>query len=346
VRISAKLKLHTAEAGGIPYLRLISCFSAGLLLLTFVSLTQASNILSTNRPLIRVHSETIARNDKLTLGDIAEISNTDESTSARLQNINLGYSPDVGLIRQIQRDKIVLAVAAAGFSEDSVEIKSQVQVTVRRESQLIDASLIREAVERATLAQFHARGVKARLMRLDLPPRVEVRTGSAELRASIGNLKNLFSPFGVSVDILIDGRSARRLNVLAQIEATTSVVVAASDLAARTRLRAQDFTIETVKLDRDFSTYVFDPIRLRGVTLTRALSKGQPVTTDAVAPDIVVKPGDVVRIIADSAKLSIALTGEARASGHVGDRIQVKNLQSGTLVQAIVVDEGIVSVRF
>ena len=313
-----------------------------LFLLLFLSLGLSVSA----RPLIIIHSETIARNDKLTLGDIAEVTNADQSTASLLKNINLGYSPEVGMVRQISRDKISVAVAAAGFADNSVEIKAQPVVTVRRESQLVNLQSVRDTVEKATLAGLHARSVTAQFIKLELPAKVEVRTGAVEVRASAANIRNVFAPFSVSVDIWVDGRIAKRFNVTAQIEAWASVVVAKSDLAEKTRVRTADYELKTIRLEKDLNSYVFDPTKLRGATLTRTVSRDQPITTDSIAADIVVKPGDVVRIVGESDRFSIALTGEARAAGHVGDRIQVKNLQSGTMVQAIIVDEGIVSVRF
>jgi flagella basal body P-ring formation protein FlgA len=298
------------------------------------------------RPTIIVHNETIAKNDKLTLGDIAEITNTDAPTATLLKNINLGYSPEVGMIRQIAREKISVAVAAAGFADDSVELRSQPFVNVRRVSQTVDLQTIREAVEKATLATLRAHEIHAEFVKLDLPLKVEVRTGEVEVRASANNVRNVFAPFSVSVEIWIDGRITRRFNVPTQIEATAKVAVASADLAEKSRVRTPDYELKTVRLDKDINTYIFDPAQLRGVTLTRAVANGQPITTDCFVPDIVVKPGDVVRIIGESNRFSISLTGEARASGHVGDRIQVKNLQSGTILQAVIIDEGKVSVRF
>jgi flagella basal body P-ring formation protein FlgA len=313
----------------------------------FVVIACASlNFAAGARPIVLVHSETIARGDKLTLGDIAAISNADQASAAVLKNINLGYSPEVGMVRQIYRDKIAIALAAAGFSEGAVELRSQPFVTIRRESQTVDLNLVREVVENTTLAGLRARGANVEFTKLELPAKVEVRTGAVEIRALAGNVKNVFAPFSVTVEVWVDGRSARRFNVMAQIEATAAVVVAAADLAERARVRTPDYKLETVRLDHDLNTYIFDPQQLRGVTLNRAVSKGQPITTNSFAPDIVVKVGDAVRIIGESGQLKISLTGEARASGHVGDRIQVKNMQSGTILQAVIVDEGIVSVRF
>ena len=298
------------------------------------------------RTVVVVRSETIAHNDKLFLGDIADISSGDLAVVESLHRISLGYSPEVGIVRQITRDKISLAIAAAGFSDSAVEIKSQPIIVVRRQSQTVDLNEVRKVVEQVVLTPLNARQISAQLIKLDLPSRIEVRTGSIGIKGSIGSLKNVFNPFPVSIEVLVDGRIARRLNVTAQVEASAAVVVANSDLSEKNRIRSADVRIETVRLDRDLSTYIFELSKLRGVVLTRTIANGQAITTDGLVPDLVVKPGDVVKIVADSGRFNISLIGEARASGHVGDRIQVKNLQSGTMLQAIVVDEGIVKVRF
>jgi flagella basal body P-ring formation protein FlgA len=297
-------------------------------------------------PLVRVGAENVARHDRLVLGDLAQIANADSETADRLRAIPLGYAPEVGALRELSKEKIALAITAAGFATGTVTLDAPLVVLIRRESQLVNPDLVHAAVERAALAGLQAKGATARIVRLDLPSRIEVRTGAIEVRASIGGAKNLFAPFMVSLEFWIDGRIARRTSTTAQVEAYAPVLVAAHDLAAKTRLRAGDFVIETMRLERDVNIYVSEPTPLRGVMLTSAISRGQPITRDSFIPDIVVKPGDPVQISGQSGSLKISVAGEARAAGHIGDRIQVKNLQSGLLFQAIIVDEGIVSVRF
>ena len=297
-------------------------------------------------PVVRVRAECVARKDRLLLGDLAEIFSADPEAAEHLRAIALGYAPDVGALRELSKEKIALAIAAAGFPAGTVELEAPPIAVIRREAQVIDLSLVREAVERATLSELQSKGATARLVKLDLPSRIEAQTGAVEVRAALGGARNLFTPFTVSIELWIDGRIARRLSTTAQVEAYAPVLVASHDLAEKTRLRSADFVVEVKRLDRDAHAYVNDPIQLRGVLLTRGLARGEAITTNAFVPDIVVKAGDPVRIVGESGALKILVAGEARANGHVGDRIQVKNLQSGMLFQAVIVDEGLVSVRF
>jgi flagella basal body P-ring formation protein FlgA len=124
------------------------------------------------------------------------------------------------------------------------------------------------------------------------------------------------------------------------------VIVAARDLAPDSRVRREDVAIEVRRLERAASFYVRDFAGVRARSVRRAVARGEAITTEALVAEIIIKPGDPVRISGESGAVQILVAGEARASGRVGDRIQVKNLQSGALLQAVVVDEGLVRVRF
>jgi flagella basal body P-ring formation protein FlgA len=184
------------------------------------------------------------------------------------------------------------------------------------------------------------------LLRLDLPTLIEAPAGKIEIRATTSNVREMFSPFTVFVELRQEGRVVKRFNATAQVEAFAPVFVAAREIAANTRLRSEHFKSEVKRLERSLNNYITDPERLRGMVVRRDLRRGEAIMTDAISADIIVHPGDQVRIVGQSGPLQIIVTGEARAAGRIGDRIQVKNLQSGTLLQAIVVDEGIVRVRF
>jgi flagella basal body P-ring formation protein FlgA len=280
------------------------------------------------------------------LGDIAEIHSTDAAMVERLRSISLGYAPNVGTVRELPKERIAMALAAAGFSVETVKLQAPAIAIIRRAGQRVAPALLREAVERVALADFQALGAKAELVRLDLPQALEVPSGRVEARASLGGVKDYFAPFPVSIELLVDGRVARRLSLTAQVEAQAPALVAAHNLAEHTRLRDGDVRVEMRKLERSASLYVRDPERLRGAALTRAVMSGEPITTDAIYAEIIIKPGDAVSIVGESGQLNVKVAGEARAAGRVGDRIQVKNLQSGVLLQATVVDEGLVRVRF
>lgn len=295
---------------------------------------------------VHVAAESVAHGERLTLGDIADVRAIDLVTAERLRAIPLGYAPNVGAIRELSRDRIALAVAAAGFTSDAVRIEAPAIAIIRRAAQSVDPALIQRAVETAVLSELRFEGATARLSKLELPASIEVASGAVEVRARVGGVRNLFVPFTVSIEFWADGRITRRLSATAQVEAFAPVLVAAHDLSANARLRKEDVITEVRRLDRDPSLYLRDVGRLRGLSMSQNFPRGEAITSAALVAGIIIKPGDTVLIVSESNALSIAVTGEARGAGRVGDRIQVKNIQSGTLLQATVVDEGLVHVRF
>lgn len=305
------------------------------------------------RPLVRVAAEVTAQGELLTLGELAEVVAKNAETAAKLRAVSLGYAPNVGAVREIQRERIALAIAAAGFTAEAVRLESPAIIRIRRAAQAIEPGLIREAVERVTLAELLASGATARLVRLDLPAIIEAPAGRVEVRASTGTVRDLFAPFTVFVELWVDGRISNRFAVTAQLEAHAPVLVATKDLAAGTRARRDDFTMLVRRLERPATAYIRDLNRLRGLTLRRAVARGETLLAEALLADIIIKPGDAVRIMAESSGagatggcLQIVVEGEARGAGRIGERIPVRNKISGALLQARIVDEGLVRVDF
>lgn len=321
-------------------------FVLGALCLAFTSTASAQMAAGNGVSVVRVASEVIAQQDRLTLGELAEVQAEETTTNARLRAISLGYAPNVGMTREIARERIALAIAAAGFAEGTVRIESPPIILIRRAAQMVDAALLREAIEHATLDELNASGATARLTRLDLPSKVEAPAGPLDIRASAGQVRDVFSPFTVFVELWQEGRVVKRFNATAQVEAHAPVLVAAREISANVRLRQELFKMEVKRLERPLNSYITDPERLRGMAARRPLARGEAIMADVIHSEIVIRPGDQVRIIGQSGALQLMVNGEARAAGRIGDRIQVKNLQSGALLQAIVADEGLVRIRF
>ncbi len=321
-------------------LSVISVFSAAIILLFVFPVFAQSEIT------VRVSAETTIKNDRVTLGDIAEFVGANGEKSNRLKAVSLGYAPNVGMTRELFKDRIALSIAAAGFTKNAFTILAPSKIIVRRESQTVNRNLLRETVENAILANFKSENVSAKVVRLDLPPNIQIPAGNAEVRANTANVTNFFAPFSVSLEIRVDENVVRRISATAQIEASTEVLVAAKDLTAGDKITGIDVKKEARRLEKPLQNYLRDAEKLRGVVLLKNLSSGQEITTDAIANGYVIRSGDTVRIVGQSGKMQIIVNGEARSSGRIGDRIAVKNSQSGTNLQAVVIDEGLVKISF
>ena len=313
------------------------------ILFCFVCLSHAQQ----SKLSVRVHAQATLDADSFTLGDIAEVKSPDAMIAERLRGVALGYAPSVGTTRELARARIEIAVAAAGFDLATLRLEMPTTIKIKRASQFVDLGSVRAAIDTAVLADLRARGATARLARLDLPPAIEIPSGAFEIDVAAKNIRNPFVPFSVGLELRVGATVVRRLNVTAQVEASMPVLVASHDIAANARLTPQDFSLEP-RILQGTASQLTDAKGLRGRAARRFIKQGEILSADMFVSPLVVKPGDIVRIegFTDDGKVRVIVTGEARGSGRVGDRVQVRNTQSKSMLQAIVVDEGLVRVKF
>lgn len=296
---------------------------------------------------VRVNAETVVSSDVVMLGAIAQVSG-DAAQVERLKTIALGYAPQIGMTREIGKEKIRLAICAAGFSANEFALVSPSAASVKRASQTVENTVLREAVESAVLSDLQTSGATAaRLVRLDLPPQpFELPNGKIAVRTVSSPPRDLFRPFALTLEILIDNRAARRFAATVQIEAFAEVLVAKRDFAANEKIAETDFKLENCRLEKPLAEYLRDARKLKAALAARNLSRGAALTKNAIIAGYAVRSGDAIKVVAKSGELQIIVAGIARASGRIGDRIAIKNEQSGANLQAVVVDEGLVQINF
>ncbi len=297
------------------------------------------------RTTVRVLPETVLNGDTIQLGDIARFTG-DAVKTLRLKEISLGTTPSVGMTRDISREQIALTIAAAGFAENEITLDSPLKVSVKRASQQISANQIREAIEKALIGPLAAQKISARIVRLNVPENLIAPLGALQIRAMPNPVRDWASEFLVPTEILVDQKKIRSFAATVEIEASADVYVANKDLSANANVQLSDLTIERRRLLKPITTYYREPEKLRGLKLTRNIPVGTELTSDACIPRNIVSAGDPVRVEARSGAIKIVLMAEARSSGKIGDRIAVKNIQSGQMLQAVITDEGQVRVIF
>ncbi|MGB5715754.1 MAG: flagellar basal body P-ring formation chaperone FlgA, partial [Gammaproteobacteria bacterium] len=73
-----------------------------------------------------------------------------------------------------------------------------------------------------------------------------------------------------------------------------------------------------------------------GKQVIRTISMGTAITTPMVKPQLQIKRGQQISLVAESNGLKVRMTGEALTDGASGERIQVRNLSTRKVVEGIV----------
>ncbi|RLB59522.1 MAG: flagella basal body P-ring formation protein FlgA [Deltaproteobacteria bacterium] len=139
------------------------------------------------------------------------------------------------------------------------------------------------------------------------------------------------------------GHRQRWLTV--EFERLVRTAVASRRLQRGAVLGPGDVELRRVPLARLGGREPLQPQQLWGRRLRRSLSSGAVLRPDCLERPLLVRRGDRVRLRVRMTGLLVEVAAEALASGRAGDRIPVKNLESGKRVQGRLQEGPVVTVE-
>ena len=120
------------------------------------------------------------------------------------------------------------------------------------------------------------------------------------------------------------------------VESRISVLILKHPAARDARLTADDVNVETRKVSGVGTAFLTDLTDLRGRVVRRPLPVGSTLEVDMFTPDLVVRHGQDVTLIAASGGIEVRAAGRALADAASGARLKVQNLSSMKVVEGVV----------
>lgn len=123
------------------------------------------------------------------------------------------------------------------------------------------------------------------------------------------------------------------------------VVVAARSLASGKLLAVEDLALQSVELTQLPGGVVSDANEAVGKTLSVGLSAGHALRQDMLRAPMVIRQGQVVKLIAQGQGFKVSSEGKALANATAGQVVQVK-AQNGQTVSGVARADGSVEVQY
>lgn len=123
----------------------------------------------------------------------------------------------------------------------------------------------------------------------------------------------------------------------------TPFVTVTNDIPKGAIFTEKDLTISYIDKTLDRGFHFTDPALLVGIKTKRNIKPGQPIQKNQVC---VVCNGSLVTIEASNSLVSVKTDGEALQDGSFNDKIKVRNLKTGKIIQATVVNSSLVRISF
>jgi flagella basal body P-ring formation protein FlgA len=203
-------------------------------------------------------------------------------------------------------------------------------------------SSIREAAERHALDTAQS-----------LPGTPQVKVGSLDSRLKLSAcdqpLEAYESPNGLTggrgvVGVRCNGSKPWKIYVPVHVALLEQVVINRRPLVRGQTITAGDVLLDEVDtsgLHQAFFTRISDVVGLRS---KRAVNAGSTLHAGMLERARLVRRGSQVQILALADGLQVRMRGKALADGGRGDRIRVKNLNSGRVITGTVAAAGVIEV--
>jgi flagella basal body P-ring formation protein FlgA len=150
--------------------------------------------------------------------------------------------------------------------------------------------------------------------------------------------------FAATLVVLAEGLPSQRLRLAGRAMATVPVVVATRRLALGDVIRGADVRLARLRVERVRPGAAEAPDQVIGQQLRRPMTEGFPVMTGDLGPPAVVTKNALVVMTLDAPGLSLTVQGRALADAPQGGVLQVMNLESHAVVEALATGPGRVRV--
>lgn len=198
------------------------------------------------------------------------------------------------------------------------------------------AALARQKIEAQLAASGETRRHELKLQRQPQLMRLPAGKVSCEARLPKGLRYDGVTP--VELNVYLDGTLYRRTVCYYRLTVYEPVLVAVHDMKLEQVFGAADVRSEEREVTGVSSAYVHDVSEVIGKVPTQVIKAGQELRTVLLQMPIVVESGSPVSMIVKQGSIQIKAEGVAMQRGRTGKVIRVRNLRSGKILRAKVID--------
>ncbi|MEW5693735.1 MAG: flagellar basal body P-ring formation chaperone FlgA [Candidatus Hydrogenedentota bacterium] len=284
---------------------------------------------------IKLKDSVVVRDDNIYLSDICESIND--------KNLLICESPAPGTKRIIPSRLVEIRLKQAHLRD--IKFEDSDRCEVYRSADIVSDEMIKDNILEF-LNKNRPEGVFNPEYRfIKLPGKVYVKEGKIRLEVQAKNRKiNFYGSNFLEVKVYVDDEIQKNINICVDIESMVEVAVAAREIP-RGKIISEEDIFLTLKRYKEIPKDAYDKLELLIAKRVRHfIDKDICLTPRDVEIPPVVKRGDEVTLISKIGNIVISVKGEAREDARLGDKIWVKNIQSGKMVQGVVTDCNRVSV--
>ena len=287
---------------------------------------------------IAIDSSLKTKKSIITLGDIAVFSGMPEEMVKELSGIEIGKAPSPGSTRTLSLAIVRVRLRQAGYDPDDIEISGPVTIMVSTQSTEVTSGDIETSVKNYIKENMPWDLDEIEISVNPIADKILVPDGDIEIKVEALPSTKFLGTTSLKAQILADGEVSKTYNVRLRIDVVKEVVVATRTIQRHEIISEDDLSLEARDLSGIRSDVVFDPLLAVGMMAKNTIQFGKAIAFSNIQYPPDVTRGDLVTLEAKVGGVVVKTPGEILETGAVGDFVRVKNLSSGVIVRAKVID--------
>ncbi len=296
--------------------------------------------------IVRVAANSMVDGERLYLGKIAKIEGDDPGMIDKLASLDLGRAPLPGRTREFEEYIFMRYLRQNGFDPDELVLEIPSKVIVKRSLIVITQEEIKKLVSNYIaenlLRDFRDASIKDIYVAEDL----NLPGGRITFTVNPPSSREIMGKIPFTIDFDVDGEFHKTIRATAEIDVFTDVVVTQKPLGRYQPITEDDIELQRLNLADLPSDVITDPDEVLGKRTRRVIGSQTVLRANLIEFPPLVKRGDVVVILAETAGFKITALGQVKKKGRLGERIPVINFDSNKLLYGRVLDANTVKVEF
>jgi flagella basal body P-ring formation protein FlgA len=289
---------------------------------------------------LRKNASVVGR--EITVADIAE---NCKSLPVEIQEIVVAKSAPAGFNLVLGTRQISSAISSSHKANAAVQFTGSEKVSVRTSARIIVSQQVADIARREIIESMPWEVDQVRIDIGKISDTMMVPEGEIKIEAELPLNCNYRNSQTVQIIVSQQGRVVRKFPATARIRIYEDVCV------AKTRInRHEQFSLDKIRIERreitEITRSVFGVIdSLLGKTVDKTIIAGKVITDDFVKEPLLVRKGEMIRIVTSVNDAVVSVDGEALRDGVYGANVPVRNMLTGKRINAFVVGEAAVSLQ-
>jgi len=298
-----------------------------------------------HQSVIRLKENAAVDGSIVRLNQIAEVRSMLADNEKRLGELILGETPRPGLFRYFNKYDIIRSLRRNQFDTRTVRFEGCEKTRVTQPGVIVTQSMIEERAKRFLYDHFDWNEEQTLVRMHNKLQDILLPLGEVDFRFRILSEGASMRRLVLVLDLIQEGRIQKSLNLGFQCTRFEKRWTAKRPLFKGERIASDDLELRRCEVKSFRPTGISEADDIVGKVALKNLKPGTIITDRMIGRPILIKRGMTVNVIVESGRLKISMHGKAMDSGHAGDRIRVKNSNTGRIITGVVKDNGNVMVR-